>query len=1401
MSNNIEAIREDYRIGDSIRIACSLGLKEGYILDISEKRIKLQPYDRGKKPISISEDSIMDFEEGTPMSTDPANSAERNEFSIVGQTNQTPKTIKQTEQDDKQDFSVIKFQSNKTKLSSGGKIDTKSAATSVPTLSKSIEKNDAGEQKNILTNIDIRPVSALGKIEIIDEGGISGIIFCEATGKSYKFYEQEVIDKNIIKNRVIGSLVVFSVIKLGKELYAESIHCPNTISNYLLKAEKILKTDTLESRQTAYNIAIQILRQYPECAEAQALRDKLPTYLTVPVDTDEEAIVRENNKKNTKNMGTSVSPNKDDSSEGATKITQDQTDLLKKFQDEANSKEAIAELKKMMNSSAIKYQAFNLIIGKYVRLYIDEYKDENNRETYRAELLRFIDQYINEFQETKELLKTVLLPRYQSIQADERIIDVIGKLEKLPTDSTDMSSILTVKAQSLYNLGKEQEAIETITQAIDMNPKNDIARNKLREYNFVFVDAGDTDKQIEAPGLTLFLQHAVNNYKDYRGISEHDIPKRNFTKKGIEAIKNRVKYLKKQKNVEPKELAELSLSWTKVLAQIQPTNYEGMYARLRDFCNYKAYEEVLQLPHKPDVIRFFLEEFLTLVSSTNQQAGNVIILKYLSTYLDDSNSLQRAFNKNISKKDAPEEIIDLLKKLSSFDEFDLLWSGLMTIGQKNGAIADIISFYAFSCNIFRDKAIGYMQKTGVTISIGATEEQFRRAWNEASLRHSRRNQDTTNRLIDLTKATNIRDFEEMAQAELISCLSSNNWINSLDKERLEKIQENTLPLIKNYIEDNKFQNKERYYTELIRDIERAEEGILRHPSTFAYNGIHQVINHIKKLAEESFERIIKLSEPEPKIGLLNSEVIADNEGKARLQFNVWTQSGASPISQIELVVEDYGGVKPIGDSPVPYSKSLNGGSRATFTQLVKISQKVIDTGATGIRVMCKYRKRDNQIISKEEELPLRLKNEDSFTKIENPYIIGQPLSFGIQGKADVFYGRNELISKIEDKLKGASPYHCILYGQKRSGKTSIINKIKYDLGGENGPFLCVEFSVTALPEPSLRAMLYQILYSVGEELEELTDKGMEAVPDYIAPSGGEFCQMAIDCGNEINAFKKEFRKLKNKFSSTKGWENKRVLLLIDEFTTIYNLTTQRKLDQSFMQQWKAVIQDQQFTISEVLIGQAITPKFQSEPYARNAFQVFENWEVTYLEPKYAKELIIKPTIDDQGSSRYVEAAYKRIIELTAGSPYYMQYMCSLIVDYINENKLLKVTEPDVNSVADKMITTMKKDNFDNLYDDGSGHLDRDSCVMPKEEVEAKARKERNIRQILIAIAVGSDENGYCNRSDIDKKIRDADAEEINKILKDLSDIKVIEIDRNDYRIIVKLFEKWIIRNQTTFSLD
>lgn len=105
--NKIDLIKEDYNIGDPIRIECRLGIKEGYIIDFTEDRIKLRPFEIDRKPISITEDSIGDFEEAVPptksINLTSENRSEQT-LSIINTTDISEEKDLHTRKDYNQDF-------------------------------------------------------------------------------------------------------------------------------------------------------------------------------------------------------------------------------------------------------------------------------------------------------------------------------------------------------------------------------------------------------------------------------------------------------------------------------------------------------------------------------------------------------------------------------------------------------------------------------------------------------------------------------------------------------------------------------------------------------------------------------------------------------------------------------------------------------------------------------------------------------------------------------------------------------------------------------------------------------------------------------------------------------------------------------------------------------------------------------------------------------------------------------------------------------------------------------------------------------------------------------------------------------------------------------------------------
>lgn len=214
-------------------------------------------------------------------------------------------------------------------------------------------------------------------------------------------------------------------------------------------------------------------------------------------------------------------------------------------------------------------------------------------------------------------------------------------------------------------------------------------------------------------------------------------------------------------------------------------------------------------------------------------------------------------------------------------------------------------------------------------------------------------------------------------------------------------------------------------------------------------------------------------------------------------------------------------------------------------------------------------------------------------------------------------------------------------------------------------------------------------------------------PDFDIPNRVTF--QNEDPENPVETFTKYMRLFKRACKKTVGWENKRLVVLIDEFTYMYGAIKMKKISPTIMMQWKAITQDEKAQFSVVLVGQDVVPSFKQEPYARNAFGVIKDLRLSYLKKEEAHELIVKPIMDGE-VNRYNDKAIELIMDYTACNPYYIQIFCSYLVNYMNEKHYNSVTEADVLDVASELITgvnALDKAKFENLLSSGETDNEED----------------------------------------------------------------------------------------------
>jgi len=382
----------------------------------------------------------------------------------------------------------------------------------------------------------------------------------------------------------------------------------------------------------------------------------------------------------------------------------------------------------------------------------------------------------------------------------------------------------------------------------------------------------------------------------------------------------------------------------------------------------------------------------------------------------------------------------------------------------------------------------------------------------------------------------------------------------------------------------------------------------------------------------------------------------------------------------------------------------------------------------------------------EKQFQISLKNEEVFEKIKNPYKAGEPVT-----DSQMFFGRGNLLNELEETLINSTNNCIVLYGQKRTGKSSVFYHLKNRLK-EN--FIIINFSIGSGVN-SINSFYKTIQNKIIEYVEEkILDKEML---EYVEKT-------KVEDMTDFIRFLRKSSKLIN-INKSKKLE---YLLMIDEFTYLYRYIKENIIEKSFMDSWKAMLEENLFKVA--LIGQDTMPNFiKAFP---NQFGIAKEKRISYLDKKSCEDLILNPIRTKGNKSIYLEESYQIIYELTSGQPYYTQMLCEKIVNFINEEQKIYITIATIEYVKEELLKEIGIDKFDNLIDSGDGSEENKKLVL----------------KLLYSIARNGKYGDWTHISDV------VNIENKNIFLETLKNRDVIEINGEKCRIVVKLFTEWLNRN-------
>lgn len=1357
-----EFIKDTYKKGDKLRLTCVNGEFSGEIIFIGGDSIILKTLEG--KTCGIKGSEISFFEELTTAIPQPnCNEDKVKEVSLsrenkeevtfeMGKQNHEPIDKEQSLNGNYKEEKHEESQKEKPKINyvptykPGDVIPLEELNRIDPKATKRLDKKNKHTQTfkefgslQVLVEDEHKIqnnqyVPALGSIKWLSaDGRPFGCILDGKENIELYFSFSQVVDPHLQKSIRRGASVIYTktVESLGPK--AKIIHSPGKISDLLILAKDLVKSG---DEKFAIGVLEHILNEYPDNFDAEKLLKELGGKVSYR-----------------------IIPNKQTSS---TELYQ----KAKRLHDSKKYNEAINAYKEAIKANHKRESAVKDLGMLYLFL-CNQADSEDKKECFRLEAIDFMEEnsrYLPENTVTWSYLENF----YYSVREFEKFDFVTDKLlanKQIKSEGQRYVFLLNKKAASFLRRGNKDRAKEYIEKSLEVYPEGSAVLKLLSivENDNVDIDTVFNASEFETltSGLSQFIQETLDQYEEYHGVPSKIIESGQFNSVTLNEIRKLIDTAGKAR---ARERAKYLLTEGKLMLTIEPDNILKLRSEMARFCNAMAQNHIFE-NSSMDITRFYYLEAFSLEEKYESTRAQVAL--YLLTHCFTYTQLLNASSKTPSVDEA-------LKIFMSVDLDSKKWESVLSMFLYNREISAAITSRLYANPGYLKKAKTALVNFGIKLQETPSKDDFVSAWNRA---REQRIRDYKHAVTSILSYRSLSSLEELCVS-----LSSNlreerkEWMCALDLSRLTSIVNNIAPALDNYIKSSGYRNKEAGYNNARGQIAQLIEEINDGPTRLSYEAIRPLMSYVFDLLENSFSDVIKTSEPRVDVKLLSEETVVDDGNLVSIQVSVSNHKDSSPIREVSVVIQDMPGISFIADNNISYN-AIDGGELSIFKLKLKIDDEIRRLKATPLKAICKYRS-GSGMIEKSYDLSLKLYSPSDFSEIDNPY---SPIADGgpVPVTSNMFYGRDGFISDVAKSILNSPSKQIIIYGQKRCGKSSVMLHLKEKLMETNKMF-CIFFSMGDIINNLSEASFYhKILSSIKTELEFIEFDG-GTIPEFNIPSYADFKKEDED--NPLNTFTNYMIKFKLSCKKTEGWEDKNLVVMIDEFTYLYTEIKKGNISPSIMKQWKAVTQNERAQFSVVLVGQDVVPSFKKEEYASNAFGVIQDIRLTYLEEQPARELIEKPILDTNGESRYIGNAVTRILEYTSRNPYYIQIFCARLVDFMNKNKSIKVTEADVNEVAHSFVIgdqALEIDKFDNLIRAGESE---DLQEVPEAEIIA----------VLRQIAMGTKNIPYCKRADISTEYG---TEEEDRVLQHLEDREVLEKKGDDnYKIQVKLFQEWLLNH-------
>jgi len=284
---------------------------------------------------------------------------------------------------------------------------------------------------------------------------------------------------------------------------------------------------------------------------------------------------------------------------------------------------------------------------------------------------------------------------------------------------------------------------------------------------------------------------------------------------------------------------------------------------------------------------------------------------------------------------------------------------------------------------------------------------------------------------------------------------------------------------------------------------------------------------------------------------------------------------------------------------------------------------------------------------------------EAFRPIPNPYIVGAPVK-----SAKMFYGREDVLQFIAKNLSGTvQDRTLVLYGQRRTGKTSILYQLLQGRLGKDFIPVLIDMQGLALLSNSTGDFLGELAHRLARNARRMGIAIEEPVLEAFVVSPVRSFNHFLDALEDILG-------------------DRRLLVMFDEFELIERKISEGKLDSDLLSYFRSLMQHRDY------LAFIFTGTHRLEELTHDYWSIFFNIalhrRVSFLNPAEAARLIREPVA---GALDIDDLAVEKIIRLTNGHPYFIQLICWALVNHSNAQRRNYATINDVNEVIQEILMT------------------------------------------------------------------------------------------------------------------